>query len=327
MRRKNATEEGQLLKAIRQLSLILQDEGSILETHVQLKQNWAIAFNGILAAGEPIVEELVACPDAYLLKEALAKCGQNFSITQLQERLSINAGKFKALIPCVPIEDVQSASPDPIVANLNPNFATSIEAMSKISSDENRVVTASILIQNGSVFATDAKIMLEHWHGIDLPKLVLPKAVIEPLAKNGKTLAKFGYSNSSCTFYYEDSSWLKTQYFAEDWPNINPILDRKSNPHPVPEGLFEAVKALDAFSETGFVYFDSNIIRSHPIGHDAGATFEVYGIPKGPILNIDQLKALQPFMQKVDFLVPNGAHTMTLFFGDRCRGAISGRTG
>lgn len=297
-----------------------------METHVQLKQNWAIAFNGILAAGEPIKEDLIACPNAHILKEALAKCGQSFSITQLQDKLSIKEGKFKALVPCLPIEDIQSASPDPIVAELNNQFALSIEAVSKIPEDENRVVTASILVQNGSVFATDAKIMLEHWHGVNLPKLVLPKSVIKPLSKSSKQLTKFGYGNSSCTFYYEDGSWLKSQYFAEDWPDIRPILDKKTNAYPVPEGLFEAIRALDPFSETGFVYFDSNIIRSHP-DPEAGASYEVYGIPKGPILNIDQMLTLEPYIKTIDFLVPSGAATMTIFYGDRCRGAIAGRTG
>ena len=328
MRRKSQTTESTLSAAIRQLSVILKPEGSLLETHVQLKQNWAIAFNGILAAGEPIAEDLIACPNAYDLKNALAKAGANFSITQLQDRLSIKADKFKALIPCVPVEDIQSASPDEPIADLSPNFIASIEAVNSVPErNEENVIFRSILLQGGSIFATDAKVMLEHWHGIDLPKLVLPKSVIDPLIKNGKNLSKFGFSKSSCTFHYEDGSWLRTQYFAEDWPDIRPILDRKANAHNLPEGLYEALDALDPFSETGFVYFDSNVIRSHPIGQDAGASYEVYGVPKGPILSIDQLKALRPYIKTIDFLVPNGAHTMTLFFGDKCRGAISGRTG
>lgn len=321
MRRKSQIAESSLSAAIRQLSVILQPEGSLLETHVQLRGNWAIAFNGILAAGEPIQEDLTACANAHILKEALAKCGQSFSLTQLQDKISIKNDKFKALVPCVPIEDVQTAAPDPIVADLSPAFSLSIEAVSKIPVDESNVITASILIQNGSVFATDRKIMLEHWHGIDLPKLVLPKAVIKPLTSNGKKLAKFGYGKSSCTFYYEDGSWLKSQYFAEDWPDVGQILNKPSNPHPVPEGLFEAVRALDPFSDTGFVYFDSNVVRSHN-NTEQGASYEVYGIPKGPILNIDQLLILEPYIKTIDF-----TKEISLFFGDKCRGAIAGRTG
>lgn len=306
--------------------MILKPDGSLLETHLRLQNNWATAFNGILAAGEPIQEDLIAAPNAQLLKEALSKCGQSFSLTQLAQRISIKGDKFKALVPCVPLENLEQPAPDPIVADLNPNFIKAIEAVSKIPEDENRVVTASILIQNGSVFATDAKIMLEYWHGIDLPELVLPKAVIEPLNKNNKAISKFGYGKSSCTFYYEDSSWLRTQLFAEDWPDIRPILDRKTNAHTIPVGLFDAIRALEPFSENGYVYFESNMIRSHPIEVDAGASYEVYGIPKGPILNIKQLKVLEPYMKTIDFLVPNGSYTMTIFYGDNCRGAISGRS-
>lgn len=328
MRRTTKATDNKLLAAINQLSLILSEEGSPLETHVQLRQGLATAFNGILAAGEPIVEDLIAAPNAYLLKEALSKCGQNFSITQLEERLSIKSDKFRALVPCIPLEDLQTAFPDDPSALLNPSFAASMEAVNSIPEpNEDRIMVRSILVDSGSLIATDAKIMLEHWHGIDLPKLILPRTVIEPLIKNKKKLTEFGFSNSSCTFHYEDKSWFKSQVCAKTWQDVRPILDKKANAHAIPEGLFEALDAIDPFSETGYVYFDSNVVRSHPIGQDTGATYEVYGIPKGPILNIDQLKILRPYIRTIDFLVPNGRYYMTIFYGDKCRGAISGRTG
>src|ERR1700691_726436 len=97
--------ESQLLQSLRVLSSILKDDGSVLERHVLMRDHWAIAQNGFLALGEPIAEDLTAAPNGLLLKEALAKCGASFSLSQLDHSLSLKAGKFKALIPCMPPED------------------------------------------------------------------------------------------------------------------------------------------------------------------------------------------------------------------------------
>lgn len=323
--KKPVKSESQLLQSLKVLSSILKDDGSVLEQHVLLRDHWAIANNGILALGEPIAEDLTAAPNGLLLKEALAKCGASFSLSQLEHSLSLKAGKFKALIPCMPPEDLHPAFPDPAVAQLDDRLKASLSAVAPLALDENSVVTASVLIHNGTVTATDRKVIIQHWHGIDLPpQLTLPKALIKPLTSNSKKLTGFGFSKSSCTFHYEDSSWFKSQYFAEQWPDVNIILDKQTNAHNLPEDFYTAIDALEKFSESGFIYCDSNIMRSHEEA-GKGASYEVYGLPKGPVLNIKQMKMIKPLIQKVDFLVPHHNHYMMLFYGENVRGAVAGR--
>lgn len=320
-------QDSKLLQSLRVLSTILKDEGSPLETHVLLKNGWAIAQtkDGIIGIGEPIAEDLLACPHGLLLKEALAKCGQAFSLTQLPHNLSLQAGKFKALIPCLPIENIQSAFPDPIIADINDNFKISLSVVAPLVLDEENVVALSILVDKGTITATDKKIMIQHWHGIDLPpKLVIPKVLIQPLIKNSKSLKGFGFSKSSCTFHYEDGSWIKSQYFATEWPDVSMILDKKTNPHSIPEDFYNAIDALEPFSEDKVVYCNSNIMRSHS-EEGKGASYDVYGLPAGPILNIKQIKIIRPYIKTVDFLVPHHNHKMMLFYGDNIRGAVAGR--
>lgn len=317
--------ESQLLQSLRILSTILKDDGSVLEQHVLLKNNWAIAQNGIIGIGEPILEDLIAAPNGLLLREALAKCGVSFSLTQLPHNLSLKAGKFKALIPCLPPEDIQTAFPDPPIAKIDNRLKISLEAVAPLALDEQSVVTASVLIDKGTVTATDRKVIIQHWHGIDLPpELALPKSLINPLIKNSKNLAAFGFSPSSCTFHFEDNSWLKSQYFAEKWPDISKILDKKTNAHNLPEDFYEAISALEPFSENGFVYCDSNLMRSHE-EEGVGASFEVYGLPKGPALNIKQMKIIKPHIKTVDFHVPHFNYHMMLWYGENVRGAVAGR--
>jgi hypothetical protein len=325
MKRPKPTSDSGLLASLKVLSSILKDEGSLLETHVLLRNGMAIVNNGMIAIGEPIKEDLNACPNGLMLKNALSKCGQSMSITQLETRLSIKSDKFRALVPCIPSEDYQPSFPDPPVAQLDDRLKVSLSAVAPLALDENSVVTASVLIHAGTVTATDRKVIIQHWHGIDLPPmLALPKALIGPLIKNTKKLTGFGFSNSSCTFHFEDKSWLKSQYFAEKWPDINHILNKQVNAWPLPSGFYDGVKALEPFSENGFIYCDTNLMRSHEEG-EIGATYEVYGLPKGSALNIKQLKMIEPFIKTVDFLVPHNGHKMMLFYGDSIRGAIAGR--
>lgn len=314
-----------LLDKLRILDEIEPAIGQQYENHVLLKDGWAIGFNGVIAGGCKITESIEACPDIELLISTLAKCGQNIAFTQLAtNRLSIKSDKFRALVPCLEISDFPTSLPDAPVAQLDDRLKASILAASSLAGDsETDILLSSILIHGGSVVATDRKLILEHWHGIDLPPmLALPKAIIAPLLKNSKSLKAFGFSKSSCTFYYDDESWLRSQFYADPWPDVSRILDIKANAWPLPEDFYKAVKSLEPFSDT--VYFDSGVMRSH-ISLEEGASYEIYGLPKGPIFSIKQLKTIEPYVKTIDFLAqgPNGP--LSIWYGDGCRGAIAGR--
>lgn len=323
-RPKAKANDSKLLASLKAMSGIIKDDGYPWETNVLLQNNWAVATNHVISMGEPIQEDLLAYPKAKLLIAALNKCSDTLSITQLEGKLSVKSGKFRALVPCMPIEDVMRVYPDNAVAGVNDKIKSSIANVAAITENEDSVVTASILIHAGSVVATDRKIILQSYHGVSLPTLALPKAIIKPLTDNAKSLKDFGFSNSSCTFYYDDGSWLKSQFFDSQWPDVSAILDKQCNPWPLPEGFYDAVSSLEPFSEDGNVYFDTNCMRSHP-SPDKGASYEVYGLPSGPIMNIKQLKIVKPFVKQVDFLVPHHNSKMMYFYGDNIRGAIAGR--
>lgn len=327
MKRPKVKSSSALLQSLKIINTILSDEGRPQETHVRLQDNWAVAHNGVLGIGEKIAEDLYACPNAHTLEAALAKCGESLSITQLEQKLSITSGKFRALVPCLPPENMPRSFPDAPCARVNDSLKASIAAVAPLALEgEDSVVTASLLIHGGTVTATDRRVIIQSWHGLDLPpNLALPKAIIQPLIKNPKALAQFGYSKSSCTFFFEDESYIMSQFYADKWPDVGPILDKKSNQWKLPEDFYEGVKALEPFSEDGFIYFDTNKMLSHP-DESVGASYEIYGLPKGPSFNIKQLKMIQPFMKTVDFMA-QGQHgsNMLLFFGDNIRGGIAGR--
>lgn len=321
-----ATQSNLFVDALRFVALATKDEGSINETHVHLYNGWVTAFNGIIAAGQKITEEIYACPNNKLMIEALSKCGEHLSITQLdQNRLSIKSDKFKAIVPCIDPVLLSAAIPDMPVGVINDELKDGLQAVSVLVDQEpgQRVVTCSILLQKNSCIASNGNMIFEFWHGIDMPTLCIPKAIVEALAKCKKKLCKFGFSNSSVTFYFEDESWLRTQLIAGEWPDLKHILDQKSNAWPLPPDFYKALDAVAGFSDDGLVYFTKDTMHSHK-AEGIGATYELAGLPQDLVFSIKQLGFIKPFVKEIDWHV-HGSIPMTMFYGSKIRGAIAGR--
>jgi len=326
-RKKETNKTSSLLEAVEFVSSILKERGAAYETHVSLKDNWAIGFNGVLSAGHKIEEALEAYPQNTLFQSALSKCSDSLAITLLEtNRLSIKSEKFKALIPCVDAELMHNIFPDPPIAIVDDRFKKAMEVVGVLAQENAQsVVTASILMNGMSLIATDRKMVIEYWHGVDLPPLItIPKAFVAPLIKTKKKLARFGFSNSSVTFYFEDESWIKTQTYADPWPDVAGLLNKKANLWAIPEKFFEGVKAVEPFSDDGNIFFDEGLLRSHP-SETVGASFEITGTPKGVVYPAKYLNMLNGLATKIDFITPHNSNYCLYFEGESCRGVIAGR--
>lgn len=335
-RKTKATADNPLLSALQFCGVALKDIGAPNETHVALTNKWALANNGVLAVGCPIPSVIEGCPNYNLLIAALSKCGEGYSINtitvgeidpasvtkNLIAKLKLSSNKFKAIIPCIDPVLITLPTLDPPIVPINNEFRTGLEKVSMLANENaQHVVTASILMNGQSIVGTDRTIVIEYWHGLNLPPgLALPKSFSVALSKIGKNLKAFGCSDNSVTIYFEDDSFIKTQLYSEQWPDINQVLNRGSNPMPIPKDLWEGIKNVETFSPDNLVHFDAGIIRSHS-SDSMGASFEVVGLPKGPVYNIKYLKLIEPIAQSIDFFAGNA----TMFFGDKIRGAIANR--
>lgn len=316
-------------EALKFVGTILREEGSANQTHAILVNHTAVAFNGILGAGIKIDEDLYCCPQNKLLLEALSKCNGSLSITQLsKDKLSIKSDKFKAIIPCLDPSMLDLCVPDAPIISINDELKKGLEAVSILCNENSqRVVTASILMNSQSVIATDAHVIFEYWHGIEnLPVgLVIPKSVVKPLMDIKKKLVLLGNSTNSITFWFEDQSWLKTQLYAEPWPNLDFILNKQSNPIKVPKDFFAALAAVSPFSE-GDIFFGKGMLTSHDT-EGVGASFEIEGLPVGLTFSARQLALLKDWATSIDFQAegPREGTTMLMAFGGKMRGAIAGK--
>lgn len=320
-----AQETNQFLDALKFVSTVLQDKGTPIETHMKLQGKTVIGFNGIIGAGSLIQEDIFAAPNAKLIVEALSKCGKNLSITQLDNgRLSIKSDKFKAIVPCIDPNSISSIMPDAPVVQINDSFKKAIEAVGVLT-DENaqRVVAASILIRSGSCLATNGTIIFEAWHGLSMPDINVPKSFALQLGKISKTINSFGFSENSFTIWFENNSWFKTQLFKEKWPDISNILNIPTNPFIIPKDFWIGLEAITPFSKDGFVYFEDGLLKTDDNGQ--GASYEVSGIPKGPIYNIKNLMTIKNWAKEIDFVARNNNGICLAAYGENIRGFIAGR--
>lgn len=326
----NSVSSNSLLEALKFIAFVTKDIGPINETHVLLNNNQAVAYNGILAAGCKITEDIQACPHNNSMIDALSKCGQNLNITQLDNRLSIKSDKFRAFVSCIPMNVIEKPcvgingdlQPDNPIGLIDDRFKKALEVVSIVPEDNaHRIVGLSILMNGYSLIATDGKIIIEYWHGIDLPSnLAIPKEIIQPLLKINKKLVKFGFSQSSVTFWFEDESWIRTQLYAEAWPSISHIMNIQSDPKPFAADLFEGLAAVASFSADGMVRFTSTGISSHA-DINAGAFFELEGLVPSLTWSIRHLSLLKGLATVIDW---NPSPGMLTFQGENCRGIIAG---
>lgn len=324
-----------LLEAINFLSCVTKEIGTPYETHINLQYNTAVAYNDTLSAGVIIPEDIIAYPNASLLRKALSKCGQEYTLSIDGTKIIVKSGKFKAIVPCIDGTILATRNPDPVTVPIDDRFKEALSVIDVLKPEPNadKIYLLAFLMNGQTVITTDGKIIIERWHGIELPTLAIPKSIISAITSTNKKLVNFGYSSTSVTFYFEDKSWIKSQLYAEQWPHdtINAVLNKGSNPSPVPADFFTGLEAVAQFSENGSVYFSRDKIQSHKV-EGVGATFDVPGLPNGPIYSSKYLLMLRQLATKIDFAVSangsvhkdNASGYLLFWFGNSCRGVIAG---
>lgn len=328
------TQAQQLLEA---LDFVSYGTGDVQDWHkfVRLSGNMAITFNGQISAGHPIVEELTLCPQLDRLRDALKRCGKTLVISETPTgQLSVKGDKLRALVPAAAsLADLPPAQPDPPIAIVSDILKEAFKVCGSISSEASETVVEASLLLEANTCTSVGKgkaTMLQFWHGIDLPPaMVVPKAFAEAVAKQSKALTGFGFSwhgqsVGSVTFWFDGGSWIKTQCYADKWPDISRIIDVQSFPVEVPSGLFDAAEAVMHFSDDGGIIFGDGKVMSHD-SDNAGAQYEVAGLQGGKRFGGKLFKSIAAHVKSIDLTTfPDRA----FFFGGEpanpVRGVIMG---
>lgn len=326
--RKSKTELNQeTLDFLQSLTFVSKAQSKLgvpYQTHCVIKNGILSAFDGVITIGVACKFDFEACPHTMSLIDAIKNCASDVSITQLNNCvLSIKSGKFKASIQCHPSDNMICIAPDPKIATIDNRILDAFNAVVNIVSETAaKECLAGVLLQCNSVLATNGALVVEYWHGINLPSgLLLPKKFVKSVIDSDKNLTGFGYSPNSVTFYFEDDSFIRTNLYQSPFPQTDPIFNGcLGEPLPLPEEFFKAVSSIGKFTEFGKVYFVEDKVSSTKTP-SLGASYEVECLPNGMAFNANYIKLIENYCESAHF--DTNGHTM-YFFSSKVRGALKG---
>jgi len=322
-RKKPASNSNSLLLALEFVANAQKNIGTQLQTHCIVKDGWCVASDNVLTMGCKVPDDLTACPQTARLIAALRRCADTVSLTQLDaDRISVKSGPIRVVVPCVALDGMQVVWADPMIAPLGAAFLDACKAIQHLAADGGTAVhLASLLGRGQTLSATTGRVLVEYWHGFETPPYwVLPKPAVSALLRVTKPLIGFGYSGRSATFYFDDSSWLRTQLYEDKWPNVDALFSTESARTPVIETLFAAIDVMAEFAAPGaHARFKDDMIELIAPQAEA-AEHEVKGLRAGARFGVKDLQQISKICKTLDYKQGDKA---ALFTSQGLRGAIS----
>ncbi len=316
---KKPTQALKLVEALNFVEFATGDYGVSTSPYVNLYNRCAVCWDGTMAAGMEIEEDLTVAPKLETLKKALGKSGKALTLTELPNgRLSVKGEKITVQVPCLTPQEMPATGPDPANWPLNDEIKEAFKSLQGIIEDSGDAVwQTAVLLEANIATATNGKVIMQYRHGIDLPPgLLLPRPFVQAVAKQFKPLIAFGYNpGHSLTFWFEDASWYKTQLYQDAYPNCAPILDVESTPINSPAGLWEGCKEIAEFDDNEWINFKENAIIA------GVAKYPVEGLTGGRQFDYKYLKKIIPYIKTIDITTHDNK---MIFFGDKVRGVVVG---
>lgn len=296
-------------------------------THFHIGDGRIYGFNGVLAISTPTDLAVTATPKAASFVKAVERIPDDTEVVlNLTDagRLSVKAGRFRAYVECH--EDsggVVRVAPAGELVDLVPGILPVLRKMAPFMGiDASRPWAMGILFKGQSAFATNNIALVEHWLPMEFPTpMTIPAEAIKEMIRIGVDPIAIQLEARAVTFHYPSGAWLRTALFSTEWPDLSKVLDVPSLPKPVPEGFFEAVKRLDAFTtKEDRLFLRGGIVATSE--HDGdGALVELDDFGGIGCHFLGVMAKLNGVATSIDFTMWPAP---CLFFGDMLRGAIVG---
>ncbi|AZF88124.1 putative DNA polymerase III beta subunit [Microcystis phage Me-ZS1] len=294
-------------------------------THFRIHNGTVKGQNGTIALCAPLNVGLDANPKAVPFVKALQACRDTVELHMTPAgRLSVRSGNFRAFVDCLPPGEYHDVSPEGDIVTLPPHFNTALKTLAPyIAEDASRQWALGILIRGQCAYATNNVVLVEHWLGGDFGHTInIPKAAVAEVLRIGKVPVSVQCADTNATFHFEDGSWLRTQLYSTDWPDLSKILDRPSKQEAVNPGLFDAIARVLPFADdAGRVYVNPGRVTT-TTAENEGATVEVGDLEAvAGVYNAAQLLGIKPIAETIDFTQYPAPCSFT---GPLLRGAIIG---
>ncbi len=320
----------ELIDALKFVSQCLTENGTIDQTHCLIEDNYVTASNGIISMGHKLNFEFNCAPNVFGLINALSGAKAQFTITKLDnDNIAVKFGAANIIIKSIDTKTFKETYVLPDRNNIgstnsNDDLMQSFKILSRIPKEtEKQVLYSSIWLTGTSCTATDGKIMVECYHGANLPFAVLPIKSLQKILKIDKKIMQIGYSRNNITFYYEDQSWICSQFYDIDIPNYRPIVEEPSNPVSVRKDVFEGIELLSKFAKNDYLYFNGDKLTVDDIATELTSSFQLAHRYDKFIVRASYLLMMQDYIETIDFTT--GSKSI-MFFSSKLRGKIIGVT-
>lgn len=261
-------------------------------THFRIMGGRISAFNGKMSLSSDIPVDIDVIPHAASFLAAVKAAGEDpisLHVTPTG-KLAVRAGKFRAYIQCVPQEDqsVMFLEPQGESVDLGPSFLPGLRVVSPVMGvDASRAWTNGIKLSSKSMFATNNVMMVQFWHGAELPfDVVIPAHAVNELLRVGQEPSRVQVSENTVTFWFGDNRWLLTTVMEGTlWPmsKIEGVLDEPNSAEcaALPDGFFDGVASLEPFLDAyGRVFVTPDGLRtSMTDGDGANIELPMLGVP------------------------------------------------
>lgn len=296
-------------------------------THFHISDGRIFGFNGILAISTPTDLAVSARPKAAPFVKAVERIPADAEVVlNLTEagRLSIKAGNFRAYIECHDdAEATMTIAPEGEYVELPPGLLPVLRVVAPFMGiDATRPWAMGVHLSGQSAYATNNIALIEHWLPLDFPfPLTIPAEAVKEMIRVGVEPVGIQVSERAVTFHYSNGAWIRTALVVGDWPNISRVLDVESDAEETPEGFFEAIRRLDAFtSKENHIFLRGGVIATSRHEGD-GALVELDDFGGVGCHFLAQMSKLDGVATHIDF---KGWPGPCMFFGDMLRGAIIG---
>lgn len=276
-------------------------------THFSIRNGVIRGFNGVICMAAPIALGIDCQPKAIPFTKAIEICEElestpAFAMTPAG-RLSIKSGKFKVNVECTD-DQFPDNQPEGERVELQPGLLAAFKALAPmIAEDASRAWARGILLRDGSAFATNNVVIGQYWTGYKMPfDMNVPEECVKEVLRVKCEPVAISANPRSITFHFEDGRWIKSQLLTTDWPNVSPVLDRPSNPTPVPPDFFDVLRRLAPYADASRrVFLRGDTLSTH-VEDGIGAASVVDGlVAERGIYNLDLLRSLDGLVASIDF--------------------------
>lgn len=296
-------------------------------THFSIRENRVKGYNGSVTISSPIPLDLDCQPKAIPFVKAIQTAEDTVQLALTSTgRLTVKSGKFRVHVECSP-EPFPDVEPSGEFCEIKPGLIAALKVLEPlIAEDASRPWARSIMLKDGSLYATNNVAMVQYWIGHDLPGVMcISHLVVNELIRIKQDPIGIQYDSNSITFHYPDGKWLRAGLILDTWPDVERILGLDSNQTAIPEEFFPALEKLAPFAnaERDIWFSEHGVTTSRDSGEEAAVTIPGWETPIG-WFNLDVMRMLSGLADSFDFtLYPSPV--MFSGMGGALRGAIAGK--